>query len=113
MHTIIETPTFRSRVKDVGISEGELQELILYIAENPMAGMAMSGTGGARKLRWAGKGKGKSGGFRVITFFSGMDIPVFLLDIYTKNEKDNLTKAEQNQLKSILQNLAAAYRRIQ
>jgi hypothetical protein len=70
----------------------------------------MPSTGGARKLRWAGKGKGKSGGFRVITFFSGMDIPVFLVDIYTKNEKDNLTKAEQNQLKGILQSLAAAYR---
>lgn len=110
MHTIIETPSFRSRVKDVGMDEAELQELILYIAENPMAGVAMSGTGGARKLRWAGKGKGKSGGYRVITFFSGADIPVFLLDIYTKNEKDNLTKAEQNQLKDILQQLAAAYR---
>ena len=113
MHTIVETPIFRSRVKDVGMSEAELQELILHIAENPMAGAAMPGPGGARKLRWAGTGKGKSGGFRVITFFSGMDIPVFLLDIYAKNEKDNLTKAEQNQLKDILYSLVATYRRKQ
>ena len=38
------------------------------------AGDVIEGTGGARKLRFAGKGKGKRGGFRVITFFSGADI---------------------------------------
>lgn len=88
----------------------EVKELVLYLAENPMSGTAMAGTGGARKLRWAGKGKGKSGGFRVITFFSGMDIPVFLLDAYPKNEKDNLSKAEGNELKIVLQKLADIYR---
>ncbi len=110
MHTIIETPSFQKQVKTVGMSKEELEELIQHIAENPTAGVLMSGTGGARKLRWAGRGKGKSGGYRVITFFSGIDIPVFLLDVYTKDEKDNLTDAEKNKLKRILQEMVDTYR---
>lgn len=110
MHTIVETPIFTKRVKEAGLTGEEYEDLILFLAENPEAGTIMPGTGGARKLRWAGKGKGKSGGYRVITFYSGIDVPLFLLDIYTKGEKDDLSKAEQNQLKKVLGILADAYR---
>ncbi|WP_346418178.1 type II toxin-antitoxin system RelE/ParE family toxin [Bartonella sp. WD12.1] len=57
------------------------------------------------------KQKGKSGGYRIITFFSGQDIPVFLLDIYSKSSQGNLTKAERNELKKILTALLNEYRR--
>jgi hypothetical protein len=67
--------------------------------------------GGARKLRFAGEGKGKSGGYRVITFYSGEDIPVFLLNVFAKNEKTDLSPAERNQFKTVLAALADAYRR--
>lgn len=70
----------------------------------------MPGTGGARKLRFAAKGKGKSGGYRVITFYTGEDIPVFLLDIYAKGQKINLSQEEKNTLRRVLQRLAEAYR---
>jgi hypothetical protein len=63
-----------------------------------------------RKIRFGGKGKGKSGGFRVISFYSGADIPVFLLNVFAKNEKTDLTKAERNEFKATLTKLAAAYR---
>jgi len=53
-------------------------------------------------VRFAGKGKGKSGVYRVITFFSGMDIPVFLLNIFAKNEKTDLTEKERHVLKKTL-----------
>jgi hypothetical protein len=62
----------------------------------------MPGTGGARKVRFAAKGKGKSGGVRVITFYSGQEIPVFLLNVFAKNEKIDLTAAERNEMKKIL-----------
>ena len=81
------------------------------IATNPRIGVEISGTGGARKLRVAGRGKGKSGGFRVITFYSGEDVPVFLLTLYSKVEKANLSRAERNQRKSILTDIVRAYRR--
>jgi mRNA-degrading endonuclease RelE of RelBE toxin-antitoxin system len=54
------------------------------MALHPDAGDIMPGTGGARKVRFSGRGKGKSGGYRVITFFAADDIPVFLIDVYSK-----------------------------
>ena len=82
----------------------------MLVAENPAIGDPMPGTGGARKLRFAAKGKGKSGGYRVITFYTGEDIPVFLLDIYAKGQKINLSQEEKNTLRRVLQRLAEAYR---
>jgi hypothetical protein len=76
-----------------------------------MAGDLIEGTGGARKLRVAGRGKGKSGGYRVVTFYAADDVPVFLLDLYGKGEKANLTQAEKNALRAILASLADEYRK--
>ena len=70
----------------------------------------IEGTGGARKVRFAGKGKGKSGGYRVITFFTGTNIPVFLLNIFAKNEKTDLTLKERRVLKNILSDVVKTYR---
>ncbi|MGE0685053.1 MAG: type II toxin-antitoxin system RelE/ParE family toxin [Candidatus Binatia bacterium] len=69
----------------------------------------IEGTGGARKVRFAGKGKGKSGGYRVITFYSGSSIPVFLLNVFAKNEKMDMTPKERNALKQMLSKLVKAY----
>jgi hypothetical protein len=96
MHTVVETPVFIRSAKNAGVTEAELDEIKSFLSLNPDAGDEMPGTGGARKLRFAGKGKGKSGGYRVITFYSGEDIPVFLLDIYSKGEKIDLTQDEKD-----------------
>jgi hypothetical protein len=84
--------------------------IVTWIAANPAAGQVIEGTGGARKVRFAGKGKGKSGGYRVITFFTGTEIPVFLLNIFAKNEKTDLTQKERGVLKTILADTVKAYR---
>lgn len=60
-------------------------------------------------MRFAGKGKGKSGGYRVITFFTGTDIPVFLLNIFAKNQKTDLTPKERRVLKAVLADIVKAY----
>ena len=83
------------------MTEDEMTALVDYLAANPMAGDEMSGTGGCRKLRWAGRGKGKSGGYRTITFYSGEMCPVYLITMFGKDEKANLTKAERNALAKI------------
>lgn len=111
MHAVVETPTFQRAAKDAGLGEGEIAAIVDMIAENPEAGDIMKGTGGARKIRFAGRGKGKSGGYRVITYFASEDMPVFLLDLYGKGEKGNLTSAERNHLLVILPRIAMAYRR--
>jgi len=69
----------------------------------------MQGTGGCRKVRVAGKGRGKSGGYRVITFFTGPDLPVFLITVFGKGETANLTKAERNELAKLTKILVAEY----
>lgn len=70
----------------------------------------MPGTGGARKRRIAGRGKGKRGGYRVITYYGGEDVPVFLLLLLSKGERADLSQAERNELRSILSTLADDYR---
>ena len=111
MQTIVETESFIKDAKSAGLSDEERKQIIEFIAKNPLAGNEMAGTGGARKVRFAAKGKGKSGGVRVITFYSGVDIPVFLLNVFAKGDKVNLTKAERNELKKVLEDLAEAYRK--
>ena len=109
MHTVIETRPFE-RAADALLSEEDRQRIVAIVSENPMIGAVMPGTGGARKFRFAGRGKGKSGGYRVITFYAADDVPVFLLDIYGKGEKVNLSKSEKNQLRDILRTVADEYR---
>lgn len=75
-------------------------------------GDPIPGTGGCRKFRFAGRGKGKSGGYRIITFFSGRTIPVFPITVFGKSEKSNLSRAEQNKLKSVAVGLADGFVRL-
>ena len=111
MQTVVETETYLRDTKAAKLSDDERKEIVNFIAANPGAGHEIPGTGGARKVRFAGKGKGKSGGYRVITFYSGEDIPVFLLNVFAKNEKTDLSQTERNQFKTVLAALADAYRR--
>jgi hypothetical protein len=111
MQVVIETPDYLSDAKDLGLTEEERKTIVEYIAQNPDAGDEMTGTGGARKIRFAGRGKGKSGGYRVVTFYSGKDIPVFLLSIFSKGERANLSHAERNELKQVLGSLTEEYRK--
>jgi hypothetical protein len=105
------TRAFQIDAKTTGITTDEITDLITYLAATPDAGDMMVGTGGARKLRWRRPGSGKSGGYRVVTFFAGRDVPVFLLNVFTKGDRANLSPAERNALAAILPRLAAAYRK--
>ena len=99
LHTVIETREFIRRAKKLGIADEEIDDIKLVLAQNPSTGDVIQGTGGARKVRIPAGGKGKSGGYRVITFFTGIDIPVFLLNVYGKSSKADLTQAEKNSMR--------------
>lgn len=107
--TVIETPSFIRDARNV-MDDTERQQLISFLAFNPTAGDILEGTGGIRKVRWAREGGGKSGGFRVVYFFHNMDIPLFALNIFAKNEKANVSKAERNELKKMSTLLVDAYK---
>jgi hypothetical protein len=111
MQTVVETESYLRDAKAAGVTDNERLGIADFIAANPDAGNEIRGTGGTREVRFAGKGKGKSGGYRAITFYSGEDIPVFLLNVFAKNEKADLSQAERNELKTVLAALADAYRR--
>ena len=79
MHTVVETAAYLADAKAAGMTEHERNAVVEMIASHPEAGDEIGGTGGARKVRVAGRGKGKSGGYRVIIFYSGEDLPVFFV----------------------------------
>jgi len=101
MHVIAEMPEFSRKAPGL-LGKAEFQSLITHLAENPCSGAIMVGTGGIRKLRWVREGMGKSGGARVIYYFHDHRIPLYLLSIFGKNEKINLSKAEANELSKLV-----------
>jgi hypothetical protein len=111
VHVVIESPDFAADAKAAGLDEGEVRRIIDHVARCPDSGDVIPGTGGARKIRFAGRGKGKSGGYRVITFYSGAGLPLFLLAVFGKGTKVDLTPAERNELRKELAGLVEDYRK--
>jgi len=84
------------------LSESERRDVIDHLAAQPRAGDLIQGTGGIRKLRWARGGRGKSGGVRVIYYFHSDRIPLYLLTVFGKGEKADLSKGERNELAKLV-----------
>ena len=100
MKTVVELAAYLAAANDAGVSDELRAEIVLALSLNPELGDVMAGTGGARKFRWARKNEGKSGGFRVVTYFPGAE-RVYLIDVFAKNAKANLSQAERNDLKKL------------
>lgn len=111
MQTIVETPEFKRKAKEAGVSTDERKAIVDFIAANPEAGDLIPGSGGARKIRFRRTGSGKSGGYRVITYFAGTDIPVFLLTMFAKGDRADLSQAQRNELRSILPLIIEEYQK--
>lgn len=109
MHAICETKAFERDAERAGMSRAEVEAFINFLAANPQAGDELEGTGGCRKIRVAGKGRGKSAGYRVVTFFTGPDLPVFLLNVFAKGERSSLSHSERNGLAKRTAILASEY----
>ena len=100
--TVGEMPEYVRRATKL-LSESERSELIDHVAANPRAGDLVQGTGGIRKLRWARGGRGKSGGLRVIYYFHSEALPLYLLTMFGKGEKADLSQVERNELAKLVQ----------
>lgn len=99
MHTVVETPEYLTASKKAGMTDAEREAAVVHVASNPEAGDIIPGTGGCRKVRIAKEGGGKSGGYRVITYYSSADAPVFLLTVISKGKQANLTDGQKNELR--------------
>lgn len=107
--TVVETPEFIART-DRLMSDEDRQELIDHLARNPTAGDVIQGTGGVRKLRWGLEGRGKRGGARIIYFFHSVDVPLFALTAFAKNERADLSQKERNAFRKLTKLLVETYR---
>lgn len=101
MIQFVETSGFTKYVTAY-LSDEEVNALQLVLLENPEAGDVIKGSGGIRKIRHGGKGKGKRGGYRVIYYYRTKAGQIWLLTIYAKNEMEDLTAKE---LKTIAEEL--------
>ena len=99
--TITELPEYIKRAEAL-LTEQERKAVIDYLAEHPKAGDLMEGTGGIRKLRWSRGSKGKSGGVRAIYYYHDERIPLYLLTLFGKNERANLSKSDRNALSNLV-----------
>ena len=107
MQTIAEMPEFIRRSERL-LDANEREALISYLAEFPLAGAIMRGTGGIRKLRWAREGMGKSGGVRAIYYYHNEYLPLYLLTVFGKNERANLAASERSTLAKLVKILVLA-----
>ena len=85
----IETSLFTRLIYNY-LDEDEYLGLQVYLLHHPESGKIVSGSGGVRKIRWAIKGKGKSGGIRVIYFWKVNDNEIWLLTVYGKSERESI-----------------------
>ena len=109
--SFLETPTFTRLLLKL-LTDDEHRDLQAALVANPEVGPVIKRTGGARKIRWSAKGKGKSRGVRVIYYLSESNPPgmrtCFMLLIYPKSEKDSLTDAQKAALRKAIDTLASA-----
>ncbi|HJQ57839.1 MAG TPA: type II toxin-antitoxin system RelE/ParE family toxin [Vineibacter sp.] len=110
MQTVVETPDCLRDAKAARVADDERWSIVDYVAAHPRAADLIVGSGGARKVRFAAPGRGKSGGYRVVTHYGGGHLPVFLLNVFKKGDRVNLSRAEIDELREGLSHLAREYR---
>jgi hypothetical protein len=94
LHVVAEMPQFIRDADAVGWSDDERRVIIDAIAANPLLGDEIRESGGVRKVRFARRGKRKSGGYCVVTAYFGSAAPVYLVALLSKGERANFTAAE-------------------
>ena len=111
VHTLVETRAFTARVKKLGLSADELSTIYDTYAAKPEYGAVVKRTGGLRKGRIAKDDTGKSGGYRVFSFFTDRDDPAFLIWILDKSDDDTLTDGQEQAFKALTTQLKKELRK--
>jgi hypothetical protein len=108
--SVIELAGYRRRADDL-LSQAEQDAVIDLVAYEPTCGDLIPDSGGLRKVRIGRSGTGKRGGARVVYYLHDADIPIFLLALYAKNEKGDLTAKERREFGVLIKELVAQWRR--
>ena len=110
MQTVVETPSYLADAERL-FSSDERKAVVDRLAADPTCGVVIPGSGGIRKVRFGFGARGKSGGARIIYLFSGVNLPVFILAVFAKNEKTNVSAADRNALGKMVVAMIEDYRR--
>lgn len=110
MQAVVETPSYLGDAERL-FSPLERKAIVDRLAADPTCGVVIPGSGGIRKVRFGFGGRGKSGGARIIYLFSGENLPVFIVAVFAKNEKADLSVAERNALAKMVADMIENYRR--
>ena len=106
--TIIESKEFTKFAATL-FTEAEKDDLLEYLSNHPQAGVLIKQSGGVRKLRWGHKGKGKSGGSRIIYYFHSNAIPIFVIATYAKNQQEDISPAALKGLSRFVETVKKHY----
>lgn len=112
MQTVAETAAYLASAKAEGMTDAEREAVVQIVAADPVAGDMIVGSGGCRKVRVAGKGRGKSGGYRVVTLFGGGHMPIYLLAVLSKGSRGNFSDAEIMVLAALAKRIKEVHRRV-
>src|SRR5580658_3760329 len=110
MQTVVETPGYLKAAESIFTTD-ERAEIVAMVAASPDCGEVIRGTGRFRKVRVARAGMGKRGGARLIYVVRSEAFPIFFITGYAKNEKENLTQEQRNQLAKRADEIFAKYRK--
>jgi len=105
LNEVAFTAGFLSQAKAEGMTAAEMDGLVELLSKNPEAGVLIVGSGGCRKVRLARTGGGKSGGYRVVTFFARQSMPVYVFAVLAKGSRETFSDDE-------IKAMAAASQRI-
>ena len=108
---ISETKHF-AKLFDKIVGKADRAKLHKYLTSDPQSGVVIKGSGGIRKLRWARVGRGKSGGIHIIYYFYSEGSVLYLLTLFAKSEKDNLSKKDINELAKITAMIKLKHRKM-
>jgi hypothetical protein len=103
--TVLQVARFKAEAMEL-IGAAGIEAVASYLSEHPQAGDVIPGAGGARKLRWAAKGKGKRGGMRIIYVYVVVAESIYLLRCYAKNVQTDLSAGELKQVRELTGRLA-------
>ena len=98
---VFSTRTYERAVRKL-LTEKNRKEIEASIVAAPIAAPVIRGTGGIRKLRWPGSGRGKRGGIRTIYFYLSGPESVYLLTAYAKSDREDLTPGDKRTLSRLV-----------
>lgn len=98
---LIETPIFPRQITEQ-LEDDDYRMLQFHLLQHPDAGVIVPGSGGLRKLRWRLPGRGKRGGARIIYYWKSVEARLYLLFLFPKNVRSDLTRAQLRALRKLI-----------